>query len=123
MTTPKRKPKCRLTGKVVMKKPIKTTNEAWGFFGTCKRNYNIHEQDMHKVFEYAARKIATVMRVPLKDAVLFLDSTGGRHFADELSFFDARENEHTSYTKQAIDRCLAKNKWIKSYIKGLKEMV
>lgn len=54
-----------------------TTNESWGFFGTLNEHANI-------AWPLAMNAISDATGQPLESVRAFLDSSHGRHFADDV---------------------------------------
>lgn len=72
---------------------METENSSWGFYGTRKRNQNRAPNDdrdgkTDKEFSEAAHAIAKFQGMTLEEARDFLDSTRGRHLADQIDGMD-----------------------------------
>jgi hypothetical protein len=66
---------------------IVTANESWGFFGTLQSNNGVSVREAADLFNRAGQHlIARGFVRDAEQAVAFLDSRYGRHFADALSF-------------------------------------
>ena len=63
-----------------MQTTLSTTNEAWGFFGTIRR-----DAEPDQAWPQAMRAIADATGCPDVAVRDFLDSVQGRHFADTVS--------------------------------------
>jgi hypothetical protein len=64
---------------------ITTANHAWGFYGTCRSNFLLTDQQAAEVFNLVAQHLIAVQIVPdAESAQRALDSRHGRHFADAL---------------------------------------
>ncbi len=106
--------------KLLIETPSK--NLDWGFFGTLKSNYDFNDEQTAKIFEYAVASIA--IRHDLEKSLVrdYLDSTAGRHFADDLSFYGAKRGININTTLIAIDSAWEASNWkkdLKRYIKSL----
>lgn len=62
---------------------LPTENEGWGFFGTGNAHNNYEQM---KVFwDYTSKELAKKLLWSPKQVRWFLDSRGGRHFADSIT--------------------------------------
>jgi len=88
---------------------LPTENEAWGFFGTGNA-HNDYEQT--KVFwDYASKELAKKLLWSPKEVREFLDSRGGRHFADSVTDLGPWSFRHID---KAIQDWQSKD-WFNSY--------
>jgi hypothetical protein len=68
--------------KTIKEAVLPTENEGWGFFGT---GLNYHDQNQMKVFwDYTSKLLAEKLKWDPKKVREFLDSRGGRYFADSV---------------------------------------
>lgn len=68
--------------KTIKEAVLPTQNEGWGFFGT---GLNYHDQNQMKTFwEYTSKLLAEKLKWDPKKVQTFLDSRGGRYFADSV---------------------------------------
>lgn len=65
-------------------KAIVTNNRTWGFFGTIKNNMGISDHQAGEAYALAGHLIVTTFEVSRETAVAYLDSTSGRHLADQI---------------------------------------
>ena len=86
-----------------------TQNEAWGFFGTSNAHNNY---DQTKVFwDYASKELAKKLLWSPQKVREFLDSPGGRHFADSVADLGPWSFRHID---KAIQDWQSKD-WFNSY--------
>ena len=64
---------------------LESRNTEWGFWGTISRIENDPAADPAKAWEIASRKIAEPTQAAPEGVRDFLDSTHGRHFADDFA--------------------------------------
>ena len=69
--------------KTIKEAVLPTENEGWGFFGTGN-THNTYDQ-MKVFWDYTSKQLAQKLRWTPKDVQWFLDSRGGRHFADSIT--------------------------------------
>lgn len=62
---------------------LPTENEGWGFFGTGSAHNNYDQ--MNVFWDYTSKELAKKLLWSPKQVRWFLDSRGGRHFADTIS--------------------------------------
>lgn len=64
---------------------IATNNHAFGFYGTCRNNFLLSDEQAAEVFNLVAQHLIAVQIVAdAESAQRALDSIQGRHFADAL---------------------------------------
>jgi hypothetical protein len=83
---------------------LPSQNTEWGFWGTLGRIENDLAADAAKAWESASRRIAEATSASSEGVRDFLDSSHGRHFADDV----ASELWKGETLKDAIDAAIAR---------------
>lgn len=69
---------------------VQTQNTQWGFYGTVKQ-YGLSDKMAAELFSIIADRLHLQYGVSLNQARDYLDATHGRHLADALSFYGAKQ--------------------------------
>jgi hypothetical protein len=83
---------------------LPSQNTEWGFHGTINRIENDPAADAAKAWEIASRRIAEATSASPEGVRDFLDSSHGRHFADDV----ASELWKGETLKDAIDAAISR---------------
>lgn len=93
-----------------MAKTVQTTNTQWGYFGTMKANYDLSDKMTAELFDITAKAIAKKANAKIESAVLYLDSSNGRHMADALSFYGAKSGTTKAGLLKSLDKYISDSK-------------
>jgi hypothetical protein len=106
------------------RRKAQSQNRDWGFFGSCKSNYDLTDGMVEQVWTFMVGVLLNL--IPGADQAgveRFLDSTHGRHLSNELSFYGAGKGSAET-VNSAIDAWSGSGKgaWVaKAYANFQKE--
>ncbi|HXF88862.1 MAG TPA: hypothetical protein VNK48_10965 [Xanthobacteraceae bacterium] len=95
---------------------LPTTNETWGFWGTCGHN----GYDRAMAWEAASDALATAFDLTPEQVRDLLDARFGRHLADDLSFIPEGPVSPRAI-KSHIKKRIADPRWRKWFEQAVRE--
>lgn len=90
---------------------VKTSNKAWGFYGTYKSCHETSDRDTARAYAAAHGAVMTVLGMDAAETKEWLDSRNGRHLADQVAKGKAADDTVAYVTKHAAS---IKKEWAKS---------